>query len=95
MNWMQKFWNNIFPHHLNKVSGDFADVVIVSTGKNITYLNHVLTTMTGLSSSEIKFYTEKVPVKVFSGLPRESALSVAQSLEITGATVELRFNNKV
>jgi|GEM_PF-5530153 len=95
MNWMQEFWNKIFPHHLNKVSGDFADVVIVSTGKNITYLNHVLTTMTGLSSSEIKFYTEKVPVKVFSGLPRESALFVAQSLEITGATVELRFNNKV
>ena len=94
MTWMQEFWNKIFPHHPDKISGDFADVVIVSTGKNITHLNHVLTTMTGLSSSEIKFYTEKVPLKVFSGLPRESALSVAQSLEITGATVRLDFYSK-
>jgi hypothetical protein len=97
MQWAREFWDKIFPQHNEKDQppGDHADVILQSTGKNISHLNHVLCTMTGLSSSEIKFYLERTPVVVFTCLPRISAIEVANSIQVTGATVNLRFYNKI
>ena len=95
MTWIQEFWNRIFPHADSDLTAEVADVILRDTGKNITHFIHVLKSMTGLSPSEIKFYTEKMPVAIFRQLPKQSAIEVAQALESTGATVELRFNNKV
>jgi hypothetical protein len=95
MIWIQEFWNKIFPDADPIVTTEVADVILRDTGVNITHFTRVLCAMTGHSPSEIKFYTEKMPVAIFRQLPKQSAIEVAQALESTGATVELRFNNKV
>ena len=95
MTWMQEFWNKIFPHADSDLTTEVADVILRDTGKNITHFIHVLRSMTGLSASEIKFYTERMPVAIFKQLPKQSAIEVAQSLEATGAKIELRFKTNV
>jgi ribosomal protein L7/L12 len=95
MTWIQEFWNRIFPHADSDLTAEVADVILRDTGKNITHFIHVLKSMTGLSASEIKFYTERMPVAIFRQLPRQSAIEVAQSLEATGAKIELRFKTNV
>lgn len=96
MQWVREFWDKIFPYHNEKdEQGDFADVILQSTGNNIPHLNHVLCSMTGLSSSEIKFYIERTPVIVFTNLPRISAMEVANLIQATGAKVSLKFYNKI
>lgn len=88
MNWIKEFWNKIF--QIKFSAGDVADVILLNTGKNVSHLTQVLKTMTGLSVSEIIFYTERTPIIIFKQIPRQSAIEVIQALEITGATVELR-----
>jgi ribosomal protein L7/L12 len=96
MQWAREFWDKIFPHHKQnqREEYDSADVILESTGNNISHLNHVLCSMTGFSSSEIKFYLEKTPVVIFS-LPKSSAIEIANVIQTTGATVSLRFYNKI
>jgi ribosomal protein L7/L12 len=96
MSWAQEFWNRIFPTaNFSVDETEFADVILRDTGKNISHFIHVLKSMTGLSASEIKFYTERMPVAIFKQLPKQSAIEVAQSLEATGAKIELRFKTNV
>ncbi len=93
MTWIQEFWSKMFPDaNCSVIDTELADVILLSTGKNMAHFTHVLRSMTGLNTSEIKFYTERMPVAIFRQLPKQSAIEIAHSLESAGASIELRFN---
>jgi hypothetical protein len=51
--------------------------------------------MTGHPPSEISYYLSRIPVAIFVGLPKANAIEIANAIQATGATVELRYYNKV
>ena len=96
MTWMQEFWNRIFPHRQDQTPDcDSADVILRAAGNNVAYLSHVLCTMTGHPPTEISYYLSRIPVAIFVGLPKANAIEIANAIQATGATVELRYYNKV
>lgn len=96
MTWKQEFWKKIFPHSCDPQSEyTHADVILSATGKNIAHLSNVLMSLMSLSPSEINFYISNAPVIVYSNLPKRAAQEVSDMIQATGATVELRYHNKV
>lgn len=91
MTWMQEFWKKIFPEHNQEdATGKYADVILIAMGPNISHVTHVVRSLTGLGISEINFYLSKTPVRIFSNLPIKSAYEVAQTIQSTGASVEIK-----